>query len=108
MTHSNQGFTPDEYVTACGYRVTLARSTRLNVPAGRRKELYQWLAEAGHGEVLSAIKEPMTKLKRRKAETAELVPLVERLLEQGRHVPFDLFGISQTWVAKVAPPRMAG
>lgn len=108
MAHSNQGFTPAEYLTASGYRVTLARSTRINVPAGKRKELYQWLADAGHAEVLSTIKSPFKPQQRRKAETAALVPLVERLLEQGRHVPLDLIGISQTWVAKVAPPRMTG
>ena len=73
------------------------------------KDAEDTLAEAGHTKVLSAIKGPFeTKQQRRKAETDALVPLVDRLIEQGRDVPFDLLGILHTWVAKVAPSRMTG
>lgn len=106
MAHSNQGFTPDEYVTASGVHVSTEESIRFTVPAGKRKELYEWLAEAGHTEVLSAIKGPFENTQRRRAaETAALKPLIAAGMTDSAH---DLIGITRTWRVRIAPPRKTG
>ncbi|MEM7305029.1 MAG: hypothetical protein AAF682_00090 [Planctomycetota bacterium] len=99
----------DEHITASGVRVTLDRSIRINVPAETRRDVHEWLATAGHTEVLSAIRGPFkTKQQMRKAEAAALAPLVAHLLEEGTAVPLDKINVSHTWKVKVAQPRRAG
>ena len=98
-----------EHVSASGVHAAIEESMRINVPRGKRPELYAWLREQEHLEALAAIEAPFdTERRRRKVETETLAPLAMQLLEEGKHVDLELMGISRTHKLKICPPSKAG
>lgn len=116
----------DSFNLQDGYSITVKETIRASISQARSHEAMDWLTDNGYANIikhegsipiddenlteeqqtaLNQVRENFDLIDSRKVHPQTLAAFVREMLEEGREIPLELFGVHRQRLAKVTPQK---